>query len=184
MQSLVFTVTVLSWKTLLFILVLALLPGAFTYAAMRVAGGSALAMAGVVTVLALPVFVFLVVQSYLVKVVVEPDRIRVGGGLYAVDVPLGALKLDQLVIGSSSAELPALGRRTNGIGMPGLSLGWFVMSRRKVFAAVSNPEDAVLIPTDLGYDIVISPDDKDGFINALEQASLLAVERKLAPQNP
>jgi len=57
--------------------------------------------------------------------------------------------------------------RTNGIALPGLALGWFTSKQSTIFAAITDWQRVVLIPTTDGYTILASPDDPDGLVAAL-----------------
>lgn len=54
-------------------------------------------------------------------------------------------------------EPPKLRWRKNGIGFPGVHLGWFTTSTdRPVFAATAGKRGRVLIPTRSSHDILVS----------------------------
>ena len=168
MPTSTYAVSGFTWSAAIFIAAMAAAPGLLTYVAMRVASGPhAWAWAGMVTLLVLPIFVFLAVQLFLVKATICPDAMQVGGGLYRIRLPLAALRLDQA---RHCPHISELGMRTNGIGMPGLRLGWFQHRGRKVFVAVTMPEHAIHLPTSLDYDVIVAPQDPDGFLKAVAQA--------------
>lgn len=102
-----------------------------------------------------------------VRMRIDATSLVVGGGFYRVSVPL-----DRLGVGAEIERVRTytLGIRTDGIGMPGLSLGWFnVSGRGRTFAAITDPEKVVSIPTQDGYTVLVSPDDPDSVVDRLRR---------------
>jgi hypothetical protein len=103
-----------------------------------------------------------------VRMQVDAASLAVGGGFYRVAVPLDRLDEDGMQI--ERAPSHSLGLRTNGIGMPGLSLGWFdIPGGGKAFVAITDPDKVVRIPTREGYTILVSPDDPDAVVERLRR---------------
>ncbi|MFP5259927.1 MAG: PH domain-containing protein [Acidobacteriota bacterium] len=95
------------------------------------------------------------------------------GGFFGRDIPLsevdavGAFRFD---LGDGGPK--ALRWRTNGVGLPGLAAGWFRLADgEKALAFVTDKSRAVYVPTCLGYALVVSPADPDGFLDALRRAT-------------
>lgn len=106
-------------------------------------------------------------QLVSVRMRIDATSIVLGGGFYRVSVPL-----DRLGAGEEIERVRnyTLGIRTNGISMPGLSLGWFhVPGRGRTFAAITDPEKVVSIPTQDGYTVLVSPDDPDSVVDRLRR---------------
>lgn len=103
-----------------------------------------------------------------VRMRLDATSLTVGGGLYCVSVPL-----DRVIEGGveiEPAESDALRLRTNGIGMPGLLLGWFdLRGGGKAFVAITDSAKVVRIPTRIGYTILVSPDDPDAVVDRLRR---------------
>jgi len=102
-----------------------------------------------------------------VRLKLDESSLTVGGGFYRMSVPL-----HQIEVGAQIERAPsdALGMRTNGIGMPGLRLGWFdLQGGGKAFVAITDPEKVIRIPTENGYTVLVSPDDPDAVIQQLRQ---------------
>lgn len=56
-------------------------------------------------------------------------------------------------------------RRTNGVGLPGLGLGWFKLaSGEKALAAITSRQRVVYIPTDEGYALLLSVERPEAFL--------------------
>jgi len=102
-----------------------------------------------------------------VRMRVDASSLTVGGGFYRVSVPLGRIEGGSQI---GRVRNDGLGARTNGIGMPGLQLGWFdIENGKKAFVAITDPGKVIRIPTQEGYTILVSPDDPDAVIKRLEQ---------------
>lgn len=95
------------------------------------------------------------------------DHLVVGGGFYKVKVPITDMLLEDV------KELPSdspfrLRWRTNGLGWPGLSLGWFTTNQgKRVFAAISSRDHRVYIPLRGKYDLVVTPESTNVFLSTL-----------------
>ena len=111
-----------------------------------------------------------VVQLFAVRARIEAGSLSVGGGLYTLRIALQDVYPERAVF-ADKERIPALVLRSNGISLPGLSLGWFVSSdRTKVFGALADRRKAILLPTSRGFDIVLSPRDPKAFVSALSRA--------------
>jgi len=51
--------------------------------------------------------------------------------------------------------------------MPGVSLGWFTSNESKIFAAITDRDNIVIIPTNAGYTILASPDHRQEFVDTI-----------------
>ncbi|KRG71582.1 PH domain-containing protein [Pseudoxanthomonas dokdonensis] len=168
----VFSIHAFNWQSSLFLLLMAALPVGITWGAMRLAHASkAGPLALVILLLILPLFIGLLAQLFFVRASIKGSVLRLGGGLYSIDAPLDALKIDQIRI-HHGADRPRLGLRSNGIGMPGLALGWFRASGgRRIFAVTTSHAPIVVIPTHLDYDIWASPQQAELFVDRLQVAA-------------
>lgn len=174
MPSEVFPVSALSVRALIFIVGMGALPGVVTYVALRSVGAASPGvMALGVSAISLPIFALLLMQLFLVKVVLTPHSLHVGGGLYKIEVPIEALEVERMRVSDGHKGLARVDSRVNGIGMPGLSLGWFVGAGRKYFIAAGQGRNRIFIPTLLDYDIIIAPDDPERFVEALNTAAAI-----------
>jgi len=171
MQTLVdVSLHALNQKTLLALFVMGVLPLLLAFAVTvfmsesqpsRVFGGTVILVSGLVMAVGLW-------QLAAVRLRVDADSLTVGGGFYRITLPL-----DRLSDGGAQADLAPhyeLGVRTNGIGMPGLRLGWFELrGGGKAFVAITDPDKVVRIPTRNGYTILVSTDDPDALLRRLRQ---------------
>ena len=86
------------------------------------------------------------------------------------------IAIDRLVDGESESistartEAVRLKWRTNGLGVPGYSLGWFrTQGGVKALAAISS-EEVTVVRTKDDYLMILSVNDRDGFLAALRGA--------------
>lgn len=60
-------------------------------------------------------------------------------------------------------------RRKNGSDFAGLKEGWWVLRNgEKALVVLTDPQNAVYIPTTKGYVLLVSPTDANGFVAALK----------------
>ncbi|KHK01980.1 PH domain-containing protein [Desulfovibrio sp. TomC] len=106
------------------------------------------------------------------EIALRQGMLTARGGFYGRDIPLGQVD----VAGAMRLNLGAGGPkglkwRTNGVGLPGLAAGWYrLVDGEKALVFVTDKARAVYVPTRLGYALVVSPADPDGFLSALRQA--------------
>ena len=115
------------------------------------------------------------------RVRLADDGLQVEGGRYAVTVPYSEIDVDGIAL-RSEGPLPRLGTRTNGIGLPGGSLGWFRSGDRRVFAAYSGAPGSLFIPTRGDFDLMLSPDDAEPLVDGIRQRAAPAGEAALATE--
>lgn len=153
----------INWKSLATLMVIIGVVGFF----FRGAPASKAVLMAAALVFVVISFVF--VQMALVKARITDNSLVIGGGLYQVRLPLRDVFPSEAAF-AQNGGVPKLSWRTNGIGMPGLSLGWFRTSDgEKVFGAVTDPKRALRLPTSLGYDIIVSPRDPQQFLADLSR---------------
>jgi hypothetical protein len=164
----------LGWKSLTFVLVMALAPVSIIAGALKLVGSPKAAALGlIVSALVVPVFALLLAQLFFVKAKWSGRALTVGGGLYSQTLPANQLRLADARIVQPTDPALTIQNRTNGIGMPGLSLGWFTRrSERPVFLAVTDWQRVIVIPTELGYDVLFSPNDPEAFLAAMGKGAV------------
>lgn len=170
-MSEVFPVSTFAWRPVLLLLVLALLPGVIAYAALRSYGdSSAVTWALICTACVLPLFLLVFIQMALVTSTVNQESVGIGGGVYKVEIPIASIDISRMGT-AKDVDIPDLKWRSNGIGLPGLAIGWFHSDKGKVFAAVSTRENVVYLPTSLGYDVLVSPENPENFVALIRRRS-------------
>jgi hypothetical protein len=160
-----FTVDAVGFKTVAFALGLILVPLAITLVALRLTQGRSLLAAAFAVAVCLLAGGAILAQLFLVKARIDGSKLTVGGGLYSVTIDSSAIRKDEVrpVAGAYS-----LGHRSNGIGMPGLALGWFQPGNGKPVFALLTDRAPILVPTTLDYDVVVSPADSERFLSAIK----------------
>lgn len=127
----------------------------------------ALVLALVVTILAVSL-----VGSRTAQFGVSAEAVRIRGDFYGRVIPIGQLRVDaaRRVDLSQASELRP-GVRTMGTGLPGYQSGWFRLANgERALLYLTDRQKAVYVPTTLGYSLLLSPDDPDGFLAALRRA--------------
>jgi hypothetical protein len=105
------------------------------------------------------------------KFEVSPEGLRLRGSLYGRFIPASQLRLDaaRVVDLGGTPEL-RLKWRTNGVGLPGYSAGWFSLyNGEKALVFLTHRGRILYIPTTAGYSLLLSPDDPDAFLATLRK---------------
>lgn len=120
--------------------------------------------------------VLLVVVSYWPwsgRFLVSPAGLKIEGSGYGRDVPMSKLRVSEarrLTALDTPAYWPSW--RTGGIGLPSYQAGWFQLNNQmKALLFVTDWSRSVMVPTEEGYTLVLSPDDPDRFLEALREAA-------------
>ncbi|MFC4527259.1 hypothetical protein ISN76_11180 [Dyella halodurans] len=158
----------LNAKTLSSFLVIAILPlvivGVVTFS-MADGKSQRIVIGGSLLLLALVLSTAFYWQASAIRIKATPDELTVGGGLYQVSLPMSQVETKNIRVRAKDDKNHRVGPRTNGIGMPGFSLGWHrTTGDVKAFVAITVSDKVVVIPTRAGYDILVSPPDPDTFV--------------------
>jgi hypothetical protein len=107
------------------------------------------------------------------KVEVSPSALSLRGSVYGRVIPRSELIVEQLRVVDIRGDSPfALARRTNGIGLPHYSIGWFRLENgQKALAFVTQRDQVVYLPTRQGYTLLLSVADHQGFAASLARAA-------------
>ena len=91
--------------------------------------------------------------------------------MYTKTINRGDIVQDGIkVVNMNEAGGPRLGIRTNGIALPGFQGGWFrLKGGGKVLTAITDRTKVVMIPTTLGYDVMVSAKAPDALVAALKR---------------
>ena len=164
-----FDVQLLSGQGVLMLAGLVIVPALAVWGIARAAKQAKAGWIGLACVaISLAAVASIVVPMLDTRVRLADDGLQVDGGRYAVTVPYADIDIDRIAL-ASAGPLPRLRTRTNGIGLPGGSLGWFRSDDRRVFAAYSGAPGSVFIPTRGGFDLMLSPDDAARLVAGLRQ---------------
>lgn len=102
---------------------------------------------------------------------ITPEGLRLRGSLYGRFIPASQLRLDAarvVDLGVTQELQPKW--RTNGVGLPSYSAGWFRLNNReKALVFLTDRSRALYIPTTDGYSVLISPGDPAAFLEELRK---------------
>jgi hypothetical protein len=114
------------------------------------------------------------------------DGLRIEGDPYGRLIKNDQLKISEARLLDLDAEpnyTPTL--RTNGIGLPGYQSGWFeTRGAGPALLFLADRTRAVLIPTTLGYSLIISPESPQILIDDLKKQFGVAQVQPLATGEP
>ena len=163
----VFEIPLLSLQGIAMLAALAIVPAILVWLIARFAKQPKAGWIGLaVVVISLPVLAMVAWPMLTTTARLGDDGLVVDGGRYAVTVPYADIDVGGIVV-DGAGELPRLGTRTHGIGLPGGSLGWFRAGERRVFAAYSGAAGSVYVPTRGNFDVLLSPDDAARLVDGL-----------------
>jgi hypothetical protein len=122
---------------------------------------------------AVPVLILLVVAVLAwprsLWVELGPEQLEIRGSLYGRRIPRSELELDGArVVDLTQASPLRLGFRTNGIALPGYSVGWFNLKNgERALAFVTDRRNVVYLPTRNRYALLLSVPKPEAFLEAL-----------------
>ncbi len=100
------------------------------------------------------------------SVVVDAATLTLKAPFYGRSIDLPRIRFDEarvVNVDSSSDVRPKL--RTNGIGLPGLGVGWFKLANgERALVALSSRNRVVYVPTDDGYSLLFSIERPEAFL--------------------
>lgn len=103
---------------------------------------------------------------------VSEDGLAIHGGMYGRTISAAALDVQHARATDLAADLAhAPSWRTNGVGMPGYSGGWFqLQDGERALAFITDRRHVAYIPTHQGYAVLLSVADPDALVRALQQS--------------
>lgn len=111
-------------------------------------------------------------KSMRTSISVRDDKLILDTAIYGRSVPLSMIKHQEVEIidlGKGSPWEPQI--RSNGIGLPGLQIGWFSLRNgERALLAVTDRSRAVRIPVNDGYTIIASVNHPERLVGLLKQA--------------
>ncbi|MGH9535718.1 MAG: PH domain-containing protein [Terriglobales bacterium] len=142
-------------------------------------GASWLSPAMLIGIAATLAFLFLVLivwpryNAHHVRFEVDGGGLTIKGDLYGRTVPWNELELSQArALNLKQQTQFRLTWRTNGLGLPGYSSGWFKLADgEKALAFITDPTRVAYIPTSRGYAVMLSVADPRMFLESLRQHS-------------
>lgn len=111
-------------------------------------------------------FGWMTVSATRPSVVVNETTLTLKAPFYGRSIDLSHIRFEEARVGnvdSRSDVRPT--RRTNGLGLPGLGVGWFKLANGdKALVALSSRDRVVYIPTDDGYSLLFSVERPEAFL--------------------
>jgi hypothetical protein len=100
------------------------------------------------------------------SVAVDENALSLKAPFYGRSIDLSRIRFDEArVVNLDSSSIVRPTRRTNGIGLPGLGIGWFKLANgEKALVALSSRDRVVYVPTDEGYSLLFSLERPEAFL--------------------
>ncbi len=100
------------------------------------------------------------------SVVLGESELTLKAPFYGRSIELPAVRFEEArVVNLDAGSDVKPTRRTNGLGLPGLGLGWFRLANgEKALVALSSRDRVVYIPTDEGYSLLFSIERPEAFL--------------------
>ena len=125
----------------------------------------------ILLLLILGLFSFIGYSSRNVKFEVSDQGLRIKGGIYGRLIPKEDIAGESVKIvdfNTSPEYKPRI--RTNGVGLPGYSEGWFKLNNNeKALLFVTDRSNVVYIPTRQDYSVLLSVSNSEEFYEAIKQ---------------
>ncbi len=130
-----------------------------------------IATIGIFLILLLGLFAFIGYSARNTKFEVTDQGLRIKGGIYGRFIDKEEITGENVKIIDLNADpeyKPKI--RTNGIGLPGYSEGWFKLkNNEKALLFVTDRSKVVYIPTKQDYSVLLSVSEADEFYQATKQ---------------
>jgi len=138
---------------------------------MAPATGAANGMIVAIGILFLVIFLVLA-SSRMVHFEVSPDGSKIAGSIYGRTIPLQQLAIEEArVIDLTTDTEHKLSWRTNGIGLPGYSAGWFKLKNGDKALAFVTSKQVAFVPSREGYTVLLSAKSPGELVEALKAAA-------------
>ena len=118
-------------------------------------------------------FAYIVYSSRNTRFQVTPDGLRITGTLYGQNVALDSLVLENARVLDLTEDKEYRTRaRTNGVGLPGYSAGWFrLRNGEKALVFVTSRRNVVYLPTRGDFSLLLSVGEPHDLLAALRSSS-------------
>ena len=126
---------------------------------------------GIVLILIVGLFVYIGYSSRNASFEVSEQGLRIRGGLYGRFIPRGEIDAEAVKVIDLNIDSEYKPRiRTNGIGLPGYSEGWFKLkNNEKALLYVTDRSNVVYIPTRKDYSVLLSVREAEGFAGLIKR---------------
>ena len=108
------------------------------------------------------------------RVELKNDQLKLVGDLWGRTIPLESLDVSETrILNLNRGSEYSLKWRTFGTSLPGYSSGWFrLRNGQKALVSLTRSDRIVYIPTSLGYSLLLSIEQPEQFIEALQQLNV------------
>lgn len=120
-------------------------------------------------VILLGVFILvMLVSSRNYTLSVAEDRLLIRSLFYNTDLKLNDIDIENIKLVDLHNSDIKIQNRLNGVGLPGLLVGWFSSSVGKLKLYISDKSHVLFIPTKLDYQILFSTEQGDEVIQTIK----------------
>ena len=124
-----------------------------------------------VFIILLGVFIFvLMISSKNYSLEISDKNIVIKSVFYNTNISLSDIEVDKVQRINLNESDIKINARQNGIGLPGLLVGWFSSSQGRLKLYVSDKTEVLYLPTRLNYTILFSTKKADEITNVITRA--------------
>jgi len=103
-----------------------------------------------------------------------PDSMRIRSLVYNTELEYDRIRLDELRVLNLKEDPVSFNVRTNGIGLPGLWIGWFRGGGGRYKLYLTDRTSVLRIPTTDGYEILFSTGQGERIIQEIREKARAA----------
>jgi len=92
--------------------------------------------------------------------------------LYPTNLDWEEVEINEIEVINMNEENIKIGIRTNGVGLPGMQIGWFNGNMGKMKLYITDKSEVLRIPTKNGYIIYFSTKEGEEIINEIKQVNI------------
>lgn len=119
-------------------------------------------------VIFLGIFIFvLMITSKHYSLEVSDQSIMIKSLFYNTNISLSDIEIDKIQKINLNESKIKINARLNGIGLPGLLVGWFSSSEGRLKLYVSDKTEVIYLPTKLNYSVLFSTKKADQLVNEI-----------------
>ena len=130
-------------------------------------------VANIIIALLIVLFVFIAIvfiSSRHYKLSISDGTLSIKSVVYNTNISLDNVDLDNVRVVNLNEENISFTVRKNGIGLPGMSIGWFWSNGSKYKVYVTDKKSVVYIPTKDGYTILFSSEKASEIVTDLKNS--------------
>jgi hypothetical protein len=126
---------------------------------------------GVILLAVIALFIYIGYSSRNMQFTINDKGLRISPGLYGRFIPREAIKAGGVRVLNLTIDSEYSPKwRTNGVGLPGYSAGWFKLNNgEKSLVFLTERNRVVYVPTTENYSVLLSVREAEEFAGALQQ---------------